>query len=160
MKGCALLLMLTWYRIGSNLFRMSATDKAGRPGRPRISPLPRAEQLRAAKRAQRERDRDAGFVLCQLKLRSQLAARLRNAFATPGFEEELEAFLDEAIIDAREYPNLELLCWNRDRFLTSRDAFGLYERNWRFVDIKKLGDRERALIERLAAKYGNGVLNA
>lgn len=132
----------------------------GRAGRPRTNPLPRAEQLRIAKRAQRERDRNAGFVLCQLKLPKRVAERLRHALAAPGFAAELEAFLEQSVVDVRQYPNLRLLCWNRaGRFLTQRDAFGLYERNWRFVDTRTLGKKERALIDRLTAKYGNGVLN-
>jgi len=44
-------------------------------------------------------------------------------------------------------------------FLTERDAFGLYERNWRFVDTGNMPDGERALIRRLAEKYGQGILN-
>ncbi len=131
-----------------------------KPGRPRINPLPRAEQLRRAKRAQRERDRSAGLVLCQLKLGKRTAERLRHALAIPGFEVALADFLEEELVDVRDYPNLRLLCWNRaERFLTGRDAFGLYERNWRFVDRAGLDDRERGLIERLAAAYGNGLLN-
>ena len=75
--------------------------EARRPGRPRTSPHPRREQLRRAKRAQRERDRKAGLVLCQLKMRAATAARLRNALAVPTFEERLDAYLAEAIVDAR-----------------------------------------------------------
>ena len=131
-----------------------------RPGRPRTSPHPRNEQLRRAKRAQRERDREAGLVLCQVKMRAATAERLRNALAIPAFEDQLDAFLRETIVDARHFPNLQLLMWNRaDFLLTDRDAFGLYERNWRFVDRKRLTRQELALIRRLAAKYGNGVLN-
>jgi len=139
---------------------MQAGNKPARPGRPRVSRLPRAEQLRRAKRGQRQRDREAGFVLCQFKLKQPLAESLRRALAIPGFDAELRGFLDEALVDVREYTNLRLLCWNRaDRWLTERDAFGLYEGNWRFVDQANLSDRERGLIERLAAKYGNGLLN-
>ena len=129
------------------------------PGRPRTNPLPRAEQLRIAKRAQRERDRNAGLVLCQVKLGKRIAERLRSAMTAPGFETEFEAFLEQSVIDARRYPNLLLLCWNRaGRFLTDRDAFGLYERNWRLVDPRNLGQAERALIDRLAGEYCNGVV--
>lgn len=131
-----------------------------RPGRPRINPLTRAEQLRAAKRAQRARDKEAGLVLCQLRLRAALAAKLQTAAALHRFDEQLERFLDDAVIDVRRYPNLALLCWNRkDRFVTDRDAFNLYERNWRFVDTKTMPQEERDLIARLATKFGNGVLN-
>ena len=134
--------------------------KFRRPGRPRTSPLPRNEQLRLAKRAQRDRDREAGMVLCQMKMRAATAEHLRNALAIPTFEDQLDAFLRETILDARRFPNLQLLMWNRaDFLLTDRDAFGLYERNWRFVDRKRLTRQELALIRRLAAKYGNGVLN-
>lgn len=139
---------------------MKTKAKPRRPGRPRVSPLPRTEQLRRAKRAQRERDREAGFVLCQFKLKTPVAERLRRALAIPGFDAELGEYLKNAIVDVRDYPNLQLLCWNRaDRWLADRDAFGLYERNWRFVDTKHLSDHERSLIDRLAAKYGNGLLN-
>jgi hypothetical protein len=131
-----------------------------RPGRPRSNPLPRTEQLRLAKRAQRDRDRNAGLVLSQFKLRAPTAKRMRQAMAIPGFEAELGALLDEAIVEVRRYPNLRLLCWNRtEPILTARDAFALYERNWRFVDTKNLGEDERRLIEKLTRKYGNGVLN-
>ena len=130
-------------------------------GRPRTNPLPRNEQLRLAKRAQRARERAAGLTLCQVKLRARTAERLRHALALPGFEAELARFLEAEVIDTREYPELALLCWNRaDRFLPAREAFALYERNWRFVDETRLSPRERALIDRLALQYGNGVLNA
>jgi hypothetical protein len=36
----------------------------------------------------------------------------------------------------------------------------LYERNWRFVDPGRLDERERALIERLAQRFGAGVIHA
>ena len=133
----------------------------GNRGRPRSNPLPRNEQLRLAKRAQRARERAAGKVLCQIKLGGPTAERLRRALAVPGFEAELAEFLEEALVDVREHPELALLCWNRsDRFVPAREAFALYERNWRFVDSGRLKARERALIERLAQRFGNGVLNA
>jgi hypothetical protein len=129
-------------------------------GRPRKNPLPRHEQLRVAKRAQRARDRAAGRVLCQVKLSPAVAERLRHALRLPGFEARLGQFLAEQVIDVREYPELALLCWNRaDRFLPAQEAFALYERNWRFVDEKRLSARERGLLDRLARRYGNGVLN-
>ena len=131
-----------------------------RPGRPKTNALGRAEQLRLAKRAQRERDRRDGHVFCQVKLRRPTAAMLRAGLGIPGFEAELGEYLNDAIVEVKRFPNLKLLCWNRgDRYLTDRDAFGLYERNWRFVDRGRLEKQERNLIDKLAAKYGNGVLN-
>ena len=131
-----------------------------RPGRPKTNPKPRIEQLRIAKRRQRQRDREAGLALCQIKLPKNTAQRLRHALAIPGFDAQLEQFLDQAIVETRKFPNLKLLCWNRAApFLTERDAFGLYERNWRFVDTKTMPQDERALIRRLTEKYGRDVLN-
>lgn len=123
--------------------------------------LLRREQLRSAKQAQRTRDREAGLVLCQLKLRSGTAERLRRALAVPGFEADLAAFLDGALVDVRAYPTLRLLRWNSpERFIPAREALALYERNWRFVDVAQLAPEEQALIERLVREHGNGVLNA
>ena len=60
----------------------------------------------------------------------------------------------------RDYPNLAAVAWSRtDAYVTDEEAFRLYERNWRFVDTRTMPPRERALIARLTAKYGNGVLN-
>jgi len=140
--------------------RKAVTMAARKPGRPKINPLPRAEQIRVAKRAQRQRDRDAGLALCQVKLRREVAERLRQAVAIPGFDAELEQFLDDAVVEVGRFPNLKLIAWNRvDPFVTARDAFGLYERNWKFVDTKNLTDAERELIRRLTQKWGHGVMN-
>ena len=129
-------------------------------GRPRTNVLPRQEQLRLAKRAQRERDRKDGRTLCQVKLREADANMLRVGLGIPGFEDDLREFLANTIVDAERYENLKLLRWNRSgRYLTDREAFGLYERNWRLVDTAHLDEEERSLIDKLARKYGNGVLN-
>ena len=131
-----------------------------RPGRPKTNPLPRGEQVRIAKRAQRQRDREAGLVVCQVKLHAEPANKLRHAIAIPGFNAELERFLEDAVVEVRKFPNLQLLCWNRrNEFLTGRDALGLYERNWRFVDTKEMRAGERDLIRRLTEKFGKGILN-
>ena len=122
--------------------------------------LRRREQLRLAKRAQRDRDREAGLVLCQLKVRPETAEKLRRAIAIAGFEDTLAQFLDDSLVNVEAYPNLRLLCWNRaERFIPAAEAFALYERNWRFVDEKTLPPAERAFIERLARAHGGGVLN-
>ena len=43
---------------------------------------------------------------------------------------------DDVTVRIADYPNLELLCWNRRApYVTRREAFALYERNWRFVDF-------------------------
>lgn len=120
----------------------------------------RTEQLRRAKRAQRERDAASGLVLCQIKLPAATAQKLREALAVPGVDQALDAFLDDAVVDAAEFPNLRDLLWNRaDTRVTARDAFALYERNWRFVEESRMSVEERALIQRLAERFGGGLLN-
>lgn len=64
------------------------------------------------------------------------------------------------IIRIDDYPALALLAWNRAvRTIAGEEALALYEANWRFVDEARLTPQERALIDRLAAQYGHGVLN-
>jgi hypothetical protein len=136
-------------------------NRTRRPGRPKTNPLSRREQLRLAKRAQRERERAAGMTAVPLKLAAHDAERMRAALARPEFTHRLRGLLDDALVEIAAYENLAALCWNRrDRYLGAEEAFRLYERNWRLVDQRRMKTAERALIERLAARYGNGVLNA
>ena len=138
---------------------MKAAKSTG-PGRPRTNMLSRPEQLRHAKRAQRERERAAGMTVVPLKLAARDAERLRAAMARPEFARELRGLLDEKLIDTVEFENLAALCWNRrGRYLSGKEAFRLYERNWRLVDARRMRPAERALVERLKARYGNGLLN-
>jgi len=132
-----------------------------RRGRPRTSRLDRAEQLRRAKRAQRERERAAGLVGIQLRVPAALAKRLRTAAASPTFARQMDRLLDDVVVDIERWPRLRDLAWNRkDRWIPADEALSLYERNWRFIEGEHLGKDEEALIERLKARYGSGVLNA
>lgn len=66
-------------------------------------------------------------------------------------------------IEVTSYPNLELLLlyWNLAAArITRRDAFAIYERNWRWIDAASTPAHERAFIESLAAEFGGGVINA
>lgn len=138
---------------------MTATPNP-RPGRPKTSPLSRREQLRLAKRAQRERERRNGIVRYPVKLPRSDAQRLKAGMSRPAFVRQLRGFLKEHVIAVEDYENLAALMWNRrEAYLTDEEAFRLYERNWRFVDTKRMKPAERALVARLVAKYGNGVLN-
>lgn len=129
-------------------------------GRPKTSSLNRAEQLRAAKRAQRERERAAGVVGVELRVPKAQAKRLRIAANTPAFAKALEEFLDEVIVDLQRWPTLRELAWNRkDRWIPADEALALYERNWRFVETEQLSADETALIDRLKARYGGGLLH-
>jgi len=69
-----------------------------RPGRPRTSKLTRAEQLRRAKRAQRDRDQAAGLVQLQLKLPRPVAAKLAATARIPGFAQALDVLLDDMMM--------------------------------------------------------------
>jgi hypothetical protein len=132
-----------------------------KPGRPPTSKLPRAEQLRLAKRRQRARQRGAGLVNIQLTTPSQLAEKLAVARRSGDLDRVLEEAVTRAVVCVRDYPQLADLVWNRtDEFIAAREAFQLYERNWRFVDQAKLTDDEARLIDRLKHEYGAGVINA
>jgi hypothetical protein len=130
-------------------------------GRPRTSNVDRTEQLRLAKRAQRARQRAAGIVSVELALPAPLAAKLAVARRSRDFTRLLERTLDAAVIRLADYPQLRDLAWNRtDELIGAKEAFQLYERNWRFIDVARLEERERLLIERLKASCGNGEINA
>ncbi len=60
-----------------------------------------------------------------------------------------------------DYPFLRLIAWSRDAnsYLDPHEALALYERNWRHVRQDELTPAERALIKRLVAETGNGVLH-
>lgn len=97
---------------------------------------------------------------CQLTLPAATAARLRMSLRQPGFGEALEALLDDWVFDAARFPQLRLLCWNRaSLLLTAREAFDLYEANWRFVEPAALEPAEAALVTALAQRFGGGILN-
>ncbi|OGT80530.1 MAG: hypothetical protein A3H91_12450 [Gammaproteobacteria bacterium RIFCSPLOWO2_02_FULL_61_13] len=81
--------------------------------------------------------------------------------ARPGFLPRLREFLAKELIAVEDYVNLAALMWNRsERFVTAEEAFRIYERNWRYVDKRRMKPAERALIDRLVREYGNGVLHA
>jgi len=60
-----------------------------------------------------------------------------------------------------EFPELRFICWHKSPELPmeEREAFNLYERNWRYIDVDTMSSKEKALIKRLTATYGHGVLN-
>ena len=121
----------------------------------------RAEQLRSAKRRQRERDRVHGLELYQIKLPARLIQKLRAGMQDDIFVANLSRFIDAEQITVKEYRTLDLLCWNRNKpFITKSEAFQIYERNWRHVDESNLDQHELALLRTLKADFGRGVINA
>ena len=116
--------------------------------------------MRAAKRAQRERQRAAGIKPVEIALEGHQAARFRAAAASPHFRREFDRLLGEMAIDRTAWPVLEDLTWNRaDRWIPADEALALYERNWRHVDAARIGKEEARLIQRLADRFGGGVFN-
>jgi hypothetical protein len=135
-------------------------DHTRRRGRPKTSPRSRREQSRLAERAQRTRKQKPGVVVVPLKLAARDVERVRAAMARPEFTSRLRGLLDDLLVEIAAYEILAALCPNRrDRYLGAEEAFRLYERNWRRVDPRRMKLAERTLIERLAARFGNGVLD-
>ena len=131
-----------------------------RRGRPRTSLLTRTEQLRAAKRAQRQRERRAGLTTIELRLPVTQAERLRAAVNLPGFKPALDQFLQDIVLDIDQWPTLRELAWNRAvRWIPAEEALALYERNWRFVQPQQLTQAESDLINHLKHRFGGGMLN-
>ncbi|HMC15600.1 MAG TPA: helix-turn-helix transcriptional regulator [Albitalea sp.] len=60
-----------------------------------------------------------------------------------------------------DYPQLRQIAWHLapgSREIAPEEAFALYERNWRHVEPQAMGSAERALVKRLTASIGKGVL--
>jgi hypothetical protein len=69
--------------------------------------------------------------------------------------------LTQKAVNLSRYPQLADIAWNQTRAaLPESEAFALYERNWRFIEVAKLTKHERLLIARLANKYGKGIVHA
>ena len=67
--------------------------------------------------------------------------------------------LPERIVLA-DHPQLRQLAWQLQgvETLTPQEAFALYERNWRHVDVAALHTSERELVRQLALAFGKGQL--
>ena len=97
----------------------------------------------------------------QVKLPTRFCDRLKAGMGDSEFVQQFCAFLEHEIIKVDDYANLALLCWNRDlQYMTRKDAFLLYERNWRLIDDSTLHDDERARVRQLTDEHGQGVINA
>lgn len=58
------------------------------------------------------------------------------------------------------YPQLRRLSWHLTGVeeISAAEAFGLYERNWRHLDLAGMEPAERALVKSLADRLGGGRL--
>ena len=64
-------------------------------------------------------------------------------------------------ICVKDYPELQLLCWNREADVISPAiAFSLYESHWHLISHESLLPIEAALIKSLADQLGGGLINA
>jgi len=65
-----------------------------------------------------------------------------------------------ARIKLADYPQLKRLAWQLHGVatLSPEEALGLYERNWRHVDVAALEPDERALVNALVQRLGGGRL--
>lgn len=114
-----------------------------------------------AKQRQRERERQRGLAIYQLRLPRGLAEKLKAGLKQTGFMSDFRSFIDCQVLCIDDFENLRLLAWNRTgRVVTRAEAFQLYERNWRHVDLNGMSAEERELITKLKQEYGNGVINA
>jgi hypothetical protein len=63
-------------------------------------------------------------------------------------------------IEVARYPNLRLLAWQlHQTHIGEAEAFAIYEREWRHLDLSHMEPHELQLIRDLARKYGHGFLN-
>lgn len=121
----------------------------------------RRRQLRLAKRRQREREKQRDLVIYQLRLPRGLAEKLKAGLKQAEFPAALRTFINHQVLCIDDFENLRRLAWNRTgRFVTRAEAFQLYERNWRHVDLNGTSAGERELITKLKQEYGNGVIDA
>lgn len=61
-------------------------------------------------------------------------------------------------IKLSDYPELKSLCWSRPNAtkITCAEAYSLFKSYWRFVDENAMTTAERALVDELHEKYGDG----
>jgi transcriptional regulator with XRE-family HTH domain len=63
-------------------------------------------------------------------------------------------------IRVADYPQLQAMAWQMPgaQQLTAQEALGLYERNWRHVNLAQMSEAESALLKQLVQEQGKGVL--
>lgn len=63
------------------------------------------------------------------------------------------------LVRLADYPQLKMVAWHRrGETITEQDALGIYERNWRHIDLATMAPDERAFIGRLVTRHGRGAL--
>lgn len=75
-----------------------------------------------------------------------------------GHDEDRRSWIP-ARIRLADYPQLKQLAWqvHGTDALTPSEALGIYERNWRHLDLQAMDARERNLVEALRLALGEGA---
>lgn len=75
-----------------------------------------------------------------------------------GHEDDRKGWIP-ARIRLADYPQLKQLAWqvHGTDALTPGEALGIYERNWRHLDLQAMDARERNLVEALRLALGEGA---
>lgn len=61
-------------------------------------------------------------------------------------------------VDATKYPQLRWVLWDHvDKNVSEEEAFYAYDKNFRFLDIERMDEGERAFFDRLMSKFGRGL---
>jgi len=89
-----------------------------------------------------------------------VAAALGLELGLVGRADPAEAGAIPKVLRIDDYPELKKLSWALPGLqeLEPREAFELYERNWRHVDVAALTPEEAALVRALSATFGSGRL--
>jgi hypothetical protein len=62
-------------------------------------------------------------------------------------------------VDATKYPQLCWVLWDhKDKNVSEEEAFYAYDKNFRFLDVERMNDVERAFFNELMNKFGQRVL--
>lgn len=86
---------------------------------------------------------------------SWMAASIVDAFISS----IIDAGCEEQKVNALNYPQLCWVLWDhKDKNISEEKAFYAYEKNFRFLDIERMDDSERAFFNKLVNKFGQGVL--
>lgn len=67
--------------------------------------------------------------------------------------------MENNAIDRTMYPELDIILWDdHARFIPRQRAFYIYEIRFHFIEIDRLSDKEKQLIEDLSNEFGQGVM--
>ena len=121
----------------------------------------RAEQVRTAKRRQRQRDRIDGWKLYQIKLPADLCDRLRTGMREPAFVDRLHAHAAVRVARRRRLSRSQVAVLEPPH--TVHHPSGRLSRSTSATGASSTSrappDSERALLDELAREFGNGLIN-